>query len=71
MNTSGLLQSKWFEANFERDLKYSRFHEQTQNWSIAYIYIFLNIWNIKKTYNLGNKTVLYLICYRINGFVRV
>ena len=27
--------------------------------------------NHKNIYDLGNKTVLYLICNRINGFVRV
>ena len=26
--------------------------------------------NYENVYNLGNKTVLYLICNRINGFVR-
>ena len=35
-----------------------------------YILLWISI-NIEIIYNLGNKTVLYLICNRINGFVKV
>ena len=36
-----------------------------------YLHFIKNIFNIEIIYNLGNLTVLYLICNRINGFVGV
>ena len=38
---------------------------------IAYIYIYYKYLIYRKIYNLGNITVLYLICNRINDFVGV
>ena len=65
MNTSGLLQE--LHVNFARDPKYSWFHEQTKNWIYClYLYFYCKCLNYKIIYNLGNKTVLYLICNRIN-----
>ena len=37
----------------------------------VYLHFIINIQNIEIIYYLGNKTVLYLICNCINGFVLV
>ena len=62
-NTSGLLQET------------RRIHESVNIPKIdffAYMYILLNMYlKYEIIYNLGNKSVLYLICKCINGFVGV
>ena len=85
MNTSGLLQSKWSPTSgllqsewspsgftyFARDPKYSWFHEHYKNW-IYYLFLhfIIDIFYIEIIqYHFGNKTVLFLICNRINSFV--
>ena len=36
-----------------------------------YLHFIINIQNLKIIYNLGNRTVLYLMCDCINGLVGV
>ena len=62
MNTSGLLQS-----NVKPE-----FHEPSKIEFIAYIYSLLKYLIYRFFFhNLGDKTILYLIFNRINGFVGV
>ena len=57
-------------VNFARDPKYSWFHEHTKIWLYClYLHLTINIY--ENIYNLGNKTVFYLIWNRMNGFVGV
>ena len=73
MNTSGLLQSKSRPRGFTLLLQETEsIHDSMnlpKNEFIAYIYILLLISKILIYLNLGNKTVLYLICNCINSFV--
>ena len=59
-------------VNFTRDPKYSWFHEPSKNLIYCfYLHFIINNWYIENIYNLGDKTILYLIFNRINGFVGV
>ena len=59
MNTSGLLQS---ELTLQETQSIHDSMNRPKIEFIAYILHFIiNIYNIKNVYNLGNKTVLYLM----------
>ena len=70
-----LLHVKTFgrHVNFKRDLTYmySRFHEHSKIELLLIFTFYYKYYYIEIIYNLGTKTVLYLICNRINGFVGV
>ena len=65
MNTSDLLQSKWsLHVNFfKRPKVFINL--------FLHLHFIISILNIKITYSLGIKTVLYLKYNRFNGFVGV
>ena len=65
MNASGLLQSLQETRSIHDSMNIPKIE------CIAYIYIYYTYLNIEIIYNLGNITVLYLICNCINGFVGV
>ena len=71
MNTSGLFQSKGNSKGFALTLQETRIIHDSMNLPkiefITYIYILL----LELIYNLGDKTILYLIFHRIYGFVGV
>ena len=60
-------------VNFARDPKYSWFHEPSKKLNLLHIFTFYYKYliYIEIIYNLGDKTILYLIFNRINGFVGV
>ena len=66
------MKPKGLHIDFARDPKYSNSMNISKIEFIAYIFTFYyKCLNIEKIYILGNKTILYLIFNRINGFVGV
>ena len=77
MTIFGLFKESWIlrvsckasealHLNFARDLKYSWF--QKLNFMLIFTF-YCKYLKYKNIYNLGNKTVLYLLCNCFNGFV--
>ena len=64
------MKPKGLPINFARDPKYSWFHEPSKNWIYClYIHFIINNLYIEIIYNLGDKTILYLIFNCINGLL--
>ena len=63
---------KGLHVNFARDPKYSWFHIPSKNWIYClYLHFITNNLYKESIYNWGDKTILYLIFNRINGFIGV
>ena len=74
MNTRGLLQSKWSPSLTLQETRSIHDSMNRPKLNLLLIFTFYYkylIYIIKFIFNLGNKTVLYLICNHINGFVGV
>ena len=69
MKTLGLFQSKWTLQDTRSIHDSIHILKMEFIAYCLYLHFIINIWNIKIIYNLGKKTVLYLIWNCINGFV--